>query len=158
MIFWKISIQQSEKISKALLLFKPRGIHYVIIGDPAYLPGKIGGIDVFDFLCRDACIDGTRLYHRILGNDCPGCNDGVAFDDAVVHYNGAHAYQHVVLNRATVDYGIVAYRYVIAYDCRVFLVRAVDYRPILDIYLITYLYIVYIAPDNSVEPHTALRA
>src|SRR5690606_41572211 len=52
--------------------------------------------------------------------------------------------------------GVVPNRYVVTNICRVFLIGSVNYRSVLDIYLIPHFYIVYIASNNGIKPDATI--
>ena len=67
-----------------------------------------------------------------------------------IHHDGAHAYQHIVSNGASVHYCIMPYRYVIADDGFRFLVGAMNTHAILYVHLIPDADTVHIATHYGV--------
>src|SRR6185369_15470153 len=89
-------------------LLKPPRIHQVVIGNAMYFAFEEFLIDVLHFFSGNTSPDRTGLYVRIFSEHSPRSNDAIAFDHAVVHYNGAHADQNVIVHRAAVHDGVVA--------------------------------------------------
>jgi hypothetical protein len=75
-----------------------------------------------------------------------------------VHDNGAHAYQHVVIDRTTMYEGVMPNGYVVADNGLRAFIGAVNDGAILNIHFITYANAVYIAPYYGIEPNTAIIA
>jgi len=90
-----------------------------------------------------------------LGNHRPGSNDGIAFYHYPIHYDGAHANKHIVVNAATMHNGVVANAYVVANGGGVLLVGAVDAGAILHVYAVAQCNGVDIAAHHRVKPKAA---
>jgi hypothetical protein len=77
-------------------------------------------------------------------------------DHGIVHHDGPHPNQHMVFDGAAVDNGVVADAHLITNDGAGLLVCTVDHGPVLDIDHISDAYRIDIAPDDRVEPYTAV--
>ena len=82
----------------------------------------------------------------------------MAAHHGIVHYDGAHADQYIVVHLAAVYDGIVPDRYVVANNGFGFLKSGVDDGAILHVHLIAHPDAVYIAPHHRVEPEAAIIA
>jgi hypothetical protein len=74
----------------------------------------------------------------------------------IVHHNGAHTNEYIIMNGAAMHNGIMPDGNIIADRCSVFLVSAMDAGSVLHIYFVTQLNKIHIATQHRVEPETAI--
>src|SRR5580704_11846572 len=84
-------------------LFKPAGIHKVVISNPLDLTRNELRRDVLYLPGRNTPVDRPGFDPGALQDDCSSCNDRIPADDGVVHHDSTHPDQNPVLNRTTVD-------------------------------------------------------
>src|SRR5690606_6278556 len=95
---------------------------------------------------------GALRYHR-------SCSYyGIAFHRTVVHNDGAHPDQHIILNMTAVNNCVMAYRHDVTYYPPVFLVTAGKQGIVLLIYPIAHCYLKNIVPAYAVVLNTALSS
>src|ERR1044072_4512096 len=140
---------------KFFLLFKPAGVHEVIVSNPVDLSAHQLHADLFYFFGRYPGVDSARLHLGAFQYNRPCSNGRVTADTGIVHYDGAHAYQYIVFYRTARHDGIVADRYIVADDRLRFFISAVDHRAVLDVHFIAYTNAVYITTYHRVEPNAA---
>src|SRR5690606_24725334 len=132
--------------------FEPPGILYIIISDPVDFPVDQLRRNGFYFFSRHTGINASRLTDSIIQQHRPGNKYSNAVTNRVVHYNGSHPYQYIIMNAAAMYNCIMADRYIIADRSAAFLIGAMNNGAVLYIYLITHFYIIYISPHNSIKP------
>src|SRR5690606_27451410 len=110
---------------------------------------------IFYFFGGYTCINTPRFYMRALEHHSAGRNNTVAFYNTIIHHNASHAYEYIIMYRATMNYGIVANGYIIANIGGGFLIRTVNNRTVLHIYLVSHFNVVHISPHHCAEPDTA---
>jgi hypothetical protein len=93
---------------------------------------------------------GAREHDGTCGNDSAFANL------SVIHNDGAHADEGIVMNLCAVDSHVVADRDVVSDLNSRLLIEGVQYRSVLDVYTIANTDRVYIATDDGVEPYAAL--
>jgi hypothetical protein len=82
--------------------------------------------------------------------------NAVAFYNAIVHNNTSHTYQNIVMYGATMDYGVMPNRYVVAYIGWGGLVSGMYNGTVLHIDFIAHFYVIDIASNYGIKPNTAL--
>lgn len=128
----------------------------IIISDPVDLAADQVGGDILYLPRGDAPVNGPGLYFGAFQHDGPGGNDGIAPDLGVVHNNGAHADQDLVMDRASMHDRVVPDGHIITDDGLCLLIRAVEYGPILYIDFIADPDTVDVAADDGIEPDAAV--
>jgi hypothetical protein len=69
----------------------------IIVGDPVYLTADEVGGNVLYLTCGDTSVDGASFYFGAFQHNGAGGDNGIASDLNIVHDNGAHTDQHLVL-------------------------------------------------------------
>ena len=135
---------------------EPFGVTHIVIGYPIDLTFNLFLRNILNFFGRDTGINGPGLADGSFQYYGPGSNDGIAVDHRVIHYNGSHTDEYIVMNLATMNNGIMANGNIVANYGLCFFKGAVDHRPILDINFIAHPDAVHITPHHGVKPDTAL--
>src|SRR5690606_35438477 len=128
----------------------------VIITYAVYFTGKIGSIKFFYPFGRYSCVNSVRKQFRILCNYSTCCNNYIAMDNTIIHYNCTHSNKNVIVNGTTMNNSIMPYRNIISYHRWVFLIRTMNYCTILHIYLITHFNKMHITAYYCIIPNAAL--
>jgi hypothetical protein len=97
----------------------------------------------------------TGFHHRIFQNHSSGGNDAKGLNHRMVHDNGSHTYQYVMVQGAAVNDGIVTDTALITYGGRSFLVSAMDHGTVLDVDTVSNTDAVHVTPYNGIEPEAA---
>src|SRR5689334_3522943 len=74
----------------------------------------------------------------------------------IIHYNGAHAYKHIIMNSAPMHNGIVPYGNIVTNDSFCTLKCAMNNRPILHIHFVPHTNDIHIAAEHRVKPYAAI--
>jgi hypothetical protein len=139
-------------------ILEPPCIDTIVVGDAFDLAGNQVGGDILDLSGGNTAVNGAGLDPGALQYHCAGGNDGIGADTGIVHDDSTHANQHFILDCTAMYDGIMTDRYVVADYHLGFLVGSVDDDAILDVYFVTDPDAVDIAPDDGIEPDTALIA
>ena len=97
-----------------LIRCKPSCIHHIIIRNALYLSLLKFGINILYFFCRNSCIYATWFNNCFFEQHRACGNDGVAAYHAMVHHDGSHADEYIVVqctsvnNRPVSDGNIIA--------------------------------------------------
>ncbi len=95
---------------------------------------------------------GAAQHHRSGGHECAFAHFGV------IHHDGAHSYQGVIVDFGAVDNHVVAYGDIVAdFDYR-FMVKSVKHAAVLDVDAVADTYGVDVAAQHGSEPDAALVA
>tara|TARA_R110002020_G_scaffold23587_2_gene78435 strand:- start:63996 stop:64535 length:540 start_codon:yes stop_codon:yes gene_type:complete len=137
-------------------VFEPAGVFNVIVGDPVYFPFAEFGTDVLQLSGGHPPKNGSRRHYGALGHHGSGGYDTITFYHTIVHYDTSHAYKHIVMYRTAMDYGIVANGNIVPYSGGRFKIGTVYDGAILYVYLISHFDKMDVAPQNCIEPDTAL--
>jgi hypothetical protein len=137
-------------------LFEPACIDKVVIGNPLDLPGNEIGRDIFDLPGRDTPINSSGFDPGPFQHHRPCRNDRIPPHYRIVHDNGAHPDQYPILDRTTVDNGVMTDRNIIPDMDPGLLIGGMDHHAVLDIYLITDMDTAYISPYDGIEPDAAM--
>src|SRR5690606_14976455 len=113
---------------------------------------------IFYFFGGYTCINTPRFYMRALEHHSAGRNNTVAFYNTIIHHNASHAYEYIIMYRATMNYGIVANGYIIADVGGEFLIGTVYNRTVLYVYLVSHFNVVHISSYHCTKPDTAIIA
>ena len=130
----------------------------IIICNTIYLPLYQVFGNILYFTRRHPGIDYTGFYPGTFKHHGACSDDGVAVNLRVIHDNGAHAYQYIIMQRTTMYDSIVPDGNIIANGGFCFLVRAMYDRAILYVHFITDPDAVHIAAYNCIEPYAAIIA
>ncbi len=128
----------------------------VIIRDPVYLPADQVGGDILDLSGGDAAIDRAGLDLGAFEHYGARRDDGITADLGVVHNNGAHADEHLVLQGAAMYDRVMAYGNIVADHGLRLLIGAMDHRAILNIDLIADPNTIDVAAYHGIEPDAAI--
>jgi hypothetical protein len=112
--------------------------------------------NILYFFSRHSGINAAGFTNRILQYYGTGRNDRIAVHYAIVHYDGAHPDQHIIMHRAPVDDGVMPDRNIIADRGAVFLVGAMNTGTVLHIHFIAQPDKIYIPPNDGIEPEAAI--
>ena len=130
---------------------EPSRIFHIVLRDPVDLSADELLADVFYFFGRNAGVNTARLHFRAFQNHGARCNDRIAANLCIVHYNSAHAYQHIVIDRTTMYEGVMPNRHIVADNGLRAFIGTMNNGAILDIHFITYTNAVYIAPNTALN-------
>ncbi len=139
-------------------LLIPARIMSIVVGDAVYLAADEVLGNVFYLFGRYAAIDGAGLYLGVFQHYCACSNNGIGADLGIVHNDGAHAHQHIIMYRASMNDGIMPDGNMIADDGLCFLIGAMYHGAVLYVHLFTDADAVHIAADNGIEPNAAVGA
>jgi len=142
--------------SDCLIFHVPARIIRIIIGYPVDLAADEVLGNILDFFGRDASINYTGLNNRAFKYNSPGGDNRIAADFRMVHDDGTHSYQYMVVNCTAMNNGIVPDRNIVAYDRLGSFKSAMQDRAILYVYFIPYANAVNITSDNGIEPDAAV--
>lgn len=137
-------------------LSEPIGIHDVIVRDALDIVLERSFAQGLDFFGGYAGIDMSALQKGMFKHNGSCSNQYVFLYNGMIHDNSAHPYQYVVVEGTPVDDGAVADGNIIADLRRCPLISAMDDRPVLYVHLIANPDIMHIAPDDGMEPYTAI--
>lgn len=127
-----------------------------MFGDPFDLPGnKIGG-DVFDLPGRAAAINGPRFDLCAFQHHGAGGDYRILADLGIVHDDGAHADEDLVVECTSVYDGIVSNRNIIADTHTRLFISSMEDHAVLDIHPVANTDAVHIASYDGVEPDAAI--
>ena len=112
--------------------------------------------DVFYFFCRDSCPNTAGFNYSVFKHHSSCSNNTVAANMGIIHHNGTHAHQHIIIYNAAMYNCIVSDANIISDGGARFLVSAVDYGTILHVYLVAHADKINVATQYGIEPYTAL--
>lgn len=139
-------------------LTEPAGIDQIVFGDAFYLPGNEFRGDVFDLSCRNASIDRSGFYFGAFQHNGAGGDDRIFSYLGIVHNDGAHSDEDIVMDGAAVYDGVMTYGNVVADMNAGLFVCSVQDDAVLDIYPIAYVDTIDIASYHGIEPKAAFVA
>jgi hypothetical protein len=142
----------------SLSLFEPAGIHDVVIGNPFNLPFEQLRRKFFHTAGGHACVHATGFAYHIFLDDGASGDEAVFFHYRLVHDDGAHTHQYMVVYGTAMYQRAVANAHVVTDGGAAFLVGAVEDGPVLDINFIANADKVHIAAHHCLKPNGALVA
>lgn len=128
----------------------------IVIGNPVNFPVDQLLADFFHFFGWNTGVNTARFTNRAFQQHSPCSNDGIAVYDCIIHHNGTHPDQYIIMNSATMHNRIVANGNIVPNVDFCFLKSSVQDRTILDIDFVPDTNTVYIAAYNCIKPNTAL--
>ena len=135
---------------------KPIRIPDIIISDPMDFPAYHFLGYILHFFGRHSRVNTSWFTNCILQYHGTCCNYAIAMNSCVIHHNGSHSDQYIIMNCTTMHDGVVTYRDIITNSSAVLLKRAMDACTILDIYLVAHSDKINITPDHTIKLGTAV--
>src|SRR5687767_8174794 len=96
-------------------ILKPARVADVVIGDAVDLSTDELLRNVFYLLSGHTGINASAFAAHTFQYYRAGGYNGITFHHCLVHYDRTHAYEHVIVNGASVDDSIVTDGYIITY-------------------------------------------
>ncbi len=139
-------------------LFKPRSVKNIVVRNTLNLAFEQFGRELFHAFGRNPCVHSSGMANRILQHHSPCRDEAIFFYHHLIHNDGAHAHQHVVVQSAAVYQRSVTDADVVADRGTALLVGTMEDGPVLYVDFVTDSDKVYIAAHHSLKPYGALVA